>query len=55
MERLLTTAGVAAILDVCSRSVERYTAAGLLPVYKLGRRKLYNPSEVTAFLERTRI
>lgn len=55
MERLLTTAGVAAILDVCSRSVERYTAAGLLPACKLGRRKLYNPDEVTAFIERSQI
>jgi excisionase family DNA binding protein len=54
MERLLTTAGVAAILDVCARSVERYTAQGLLPAHKLGKRVLYSPNEVTAFLERSR-
>ncbi len=43
---------VALFIGICTRSVRNFTARGLLPVIRLGRRRLYRRDTVLAALQR---
>lgn len=54
--RLWTTELAAWRLNVCPRTVARYTRAGLLPCVKLNSRLVrYRPEDVEAFIQDARI
>jgi len=43
---------VALFIGICTRSVRNFTARGMLPVIRLGRRRLYRRDTVMAALQR---
>jgi len=56
MTRLLTIAETAKALRLSVRTVHAITAPrGELPCIRLGRRKLYNPADVEAFVASCRV
>lgn len=52
---LMTTAEVAALLGVCTRTVRRMVQAGRLPAYRTGRGLRFDRADLAAFLDRTRV
>jgi hypothetical protein len=49
---LMSEREVAAFLNICERSVRNFTARRLLPVIRLGRRRLYRRDAVLAALSK---
>lgn len=49
---LMNEQEVALFIGICTRSVRNFTARGMLPVIRLGRRRLYRRDTVMAALQR---
>jgi len=49
---LMSEQEVALFIGICTRSVRNFTARGMLPVIRLGRRRLYRRATVMAALQR---
>ncbi len=54
MESLMTTGETATALGVSSRTVWTLTQEGALACVRIGRRVLYDPADVRAFVDRCR-
>jgi len=52
---LMNEREVAVFLGICPRSVRNFTARGLLPVIRLGRRRLYRRDAVMAALAKLEV
>ena len=48
---LMSEREVALFIGICERSVRNFTARGILPVIRLGRRRLYRRDAVLAALK----
>jgi excisionase family DNA binding protein len=54
LERLRSVHEVCVLLGVSRVMVQRLVARGELPVVKIGDRSLFRPSDITAFVNRSR-
>ena len=48
---LLTRAQAAKALNVCTRTLQSYTAKGLIKAVPVGARHMYRPADLEAFAE----
>lgn len=52
LQKQLTMAGVADLLRVSAKTVSSYVAVGLIPSARIGRRILFDPEEIEAWLKK---
>ncbi len=55
MQNLISTKEAAALLGVASTTLEMWKAQRKIPFVRLGRRTLYDPRDLTAWVEQNKV